>query len=133
MCEHYSRSQPITASFDHKLKPIQLQVFSIFLLLFPMKPTHIYFFPPPFFWSEVGDLQYKRNPAPDLQSLKKHGSLLWSFVSEDLGAAKDTISLLGHLQDSKVLRFTDFVLFCPVECIYEWLLAISRKQKKHFW
>jgi len=101
-------------SFDHKLKPIQLHVFSISLLLFPMKAT--FFFFSSFFWSEVGNLKHKkRNPAPDLQSLKRHGSLLGSFVSEGLGAAKDTISLLGRLRDSKFLRFTGFLLLCLPE------------------
>lgn len=46
MCEHYSSSQPITASVSIKLKPIQPQFFSI-SLLFPMKPTCISFFPFP--------------------------------------------------------------------------------------
>lgn len=42
-----------------------------------------------------------RNPAPDLQSLKRHGSLLWSCLSGDLDAAKDAVSPLGRLRDSK--------------------------------
>lgn len=75
-------------------------------------------FIPLLFWSEVGNLQYKkRNPAPDIQSLKRHGSLLWSFVSEGLGAGKDTVSLLGLLWDSKFLRFTGFILFCLADVL----------------
>lgn len=112
MCEHYSSSQPITASVSI-INSSQFRTVFQHLSSFPNETNSYFFlsFPHPpllsFFWSEVGNLQRKkRNPAPDLQSLKRHGSLLWSFVTEGLGAAKDTISLLGLLQDSKFLRFT---------------------------
>lgn len=108
VCGHYSRSEPAIArvsiirssQFSYRFSASSVFSFS--------NETNLHF-SSFLFLSEAGNLWCKRrNPAPDPQSLRRRGSLI--SVSEGLGAARDTVSLLGLLH--KFLRLRGFLLFC---------------------
>lgn len=130
MCEHY-RSQPITT----RVLIISSSQFSYRLSAYP------FFF---FQWNELLFLSFL---APSLsfgwQTSVWEIQPLVSKVSRDTDHCCDLFCqrdlMLPKMQfphlvvfEIPSLRFTGFVLFCLAEHTWEWLLAISRKQNKHF-